>query len=90
MKTSVAQLEQERDECQKAMECACCFQMLGSGSVALLPCGHIYCNREPCPSAHAAACPECRQAVAGRVVLFGALANVESALAGAAAGSGAR
>ena len=47
-------------------------------------------HREPCLSAHAAACPECRQAVAGRVVLFGALANVESALAGAAAGSGAR
>jgi hypothetical protein len=26
-------------------------------------------------------CPECRQAVAGRVVLFGALANVKASLA---------
>ena len=43
-------------------------------------------------SAHAVECPECRQAVAGRVVLFGALANVKAALAteGTIADSGRR
>ena len=47
----------------------------------LPPCGHTYCNRASCASAQAVECPECRQAVAGRVVLFGALANVKAALA---------
>ena len=60
---------------------ACCFETLGERSEAFTPCGHTYCNRACCLSAQAVECPECRQAVAGRVVLFGALANVEAALA---------
>ena len=72
----------------RAMECACCFETLGEGSVALLPCGHTYCNRaSSCASAQVTECPECRQAVAGRVALFGALANVEAVLAGAGGGA---
>ena len=47
----------------------------------LPPCGHTYCNRASCASVQAVECPKCRQAVAGRVVLFGALANVKAALA---------
>ena len=66
----------------EAMECACCLETLGEGSVALLPCGHTYCNRASCASAQVAKCPECLQAVEGRVALFGALANVEAALSG--------
>ena len=42
---------------------------------------HTYCKRASFASAQAVECPECRQAVAGRVVLFGALAKVKSALA---------
>ena len=72
----------------RAMECACCLETLGEGSVALLPCGHTYCNRaSSCASAQVTECPECRQAVAGRVALFGALANVEAVLAGAGGGA---
>ena len=49
-------------------------------TVAFLPCGHTYCNRAFCLSAQGVECPECRQGVPGRVVLFGALANVQAAL----------
>jgi hypothetical protein len=68
------------DRVAEAMECALCFETLGSGSVAL-SCGHTYCNRAGCESASVSTCPECRQPVTGRVRLFGPLANVESVLA---------
>ena len=67
------------DRVAEAMECACCMQTLGSGSVAF-GCGHTYCNRAGCASARVSSCPECRQPVTGRVPLFGPLANVESVL----------
>ena len=82
-----AEVRKALTEVAQAMECACCFETLGEGSVALLPCGHTYCNRASCASAQAAECPECRQAVAGRVALFGVLANVKAALAGAGRGA---
>ena len=81
-----AKVREARTQVAEAMECACCFETLGEGSVALLPCGHTYCNRASCGSPHVAECPECRQAVAGRVALFGALASVEAMLAGASGG----
>ena len=45
------------------------------------PAGTRICNHVSRASAQAVECPECRQTVAGRVVLFGALANVKAALA---------
>ena len=82
-----AKVREALERVARAMECACCFETLGEGSVALLPCGHTYCNRAACASARVTECPECRQAVAGRVALFGALANVEAVLAGAGEGA---
>ena len=76
-----AKVKEKVAQVAQAFECACCFETLGEGSVAFLPCGHTYCNRASCLSAQAVECPECRQAVAGRVVLLGALANVKAALA---------
>jgi len=88
----MARLEKE---VQTAMECPVCLEMCGSGSVALIPCGHIFCNGIGCsattcaPACDRALCPLCQQAVEKKQQLFGALANVQSALAGAAAGPGA-
>lgn len=58
-----------------AQECACCLEVLlgaplSPGAPVTLECGHTtYCNNED-------ACPECRQLIATRVSLFGALADV--------------
>ena len=77
MKSAIdTKVKEKLAEVAEAFECACCFETLGERSVAFLPCGHTYCNRASCLSAQAVECPECRQGVVGRVVLFGALANV--------------
>jgi hypothetical protein len=76
-----AEVKEKVAQVSQVFEHACCFQTLGEGSVAFTPCGHTYCNRASCLSAQETECPECRQAMAGRVVLFGALANVKAALA---------
>ena len=76
-----AKVRDKLAEVAQAFECACCFEIFGERSVALTPCGHTYCNRTLCASASAVECPECREPVAGRVELFGALGDVRSALA---------
>jgi hypothetical protein len=82
MKSAVdATVKEKLAEVAQAFECACCFEIFGERSVAFAPCGHTYCNRASCPSACAVECPECREPVAGRVVLFGALGDVRSSLA---------
>ena len=58
-----------------ALECGCCFETLGAGSVSF-GCGHTYCNRATCASSSVDTCPECRLPVASRVQLFGALPDV--------------
>ena len=82
MKNTVDEKMKEKlAEVAQAFECACCFETLGERSLAFKPCGHAFCNGACCLSAQAVECPECRQAVVGRVVPFGALANAEAALA---------
>jgi hypothetical protein len=58
-----------------ALECRCCFEKLGEGSVSF-GCGHTDCNRPNCASRFVDACPECRLPVISRVQLFGALPDV--------------
>ena len=76
-----ARVKEKLAKVAQAFECACCFQTLGGRSVAFKPCGHTYCNRASCASAHAVECRECREPVTGRVELFGALGDVRSARA---------
>ena len=66
----------EGDPCVAASSSDVCAQW------RLHPCGHTYCNGASCLSAQAVECPECRQAVEGRVGLFGALANVKALATG--------
>jgi hypothetical protein len=63
------------NEIALALECGCCFEKLGAGSVSF-GCGHTYCNRPDCASRSVETCPECRQPVTTRVELFGALPDV--------------
>ena len=58
-----------------ALECACCFQPLAPGAAVAFECGHTYCNRQACASSSVTACPECRQPIGARVLLFGVLAS---------------
>ena len=82
MKNTVDEKMKEKlAEVAQGFACACCFETLGERSLAFKPCGHAFCNGACCLSAQAVECPECRQAVVGRVVPFGALANAEAALA---------
>jgi len=81
-----AALKSEVDAQVRKAQAAEAIEYACEGSVALLPCGHTYCNRVSCGSAQVAECPGCRQTVSGRVALIGALANVEVVLAGAGGG----
>ena len=55
------------------------FEKLTAGSVSF-GCGHTYCNSPTCASRLVDICPECRVPVNARVLLFGALPDVDRLL----------
>ena len=62
-----------------ALECGCCFEKFGAGSVSF-SCGHTYGDRPTCASRSGDTCPECRLPGTARVQLFGAFPDVAGLL----------
>ena len=70
-----AELRERINKIFLALECGCCFEKFGAGSVSF-SCGHTYCNRPTCAFRSVDTCPECRLPVTVRVQLFGTLPDI--------------